>query len=74
MQGATEQELKALEYIAVRVERGTDVAVILDAIGGTYYGDKGDILDAFAEKRLYVVRAKQSAKSIKMKHDRVFCR
>lgn len=71
----TEKEnLSALDFVAVRMEKGTDVAVLLDSIQGIYYGDKGDILEAFASKRLYAIRAKQTPNAIKMKRNPVFCR
>ena len=74
MESTADTQLLDLEYIAVRMERGLDVAVLLDSIAGIFWGDKGDILDAFVLKQLYVLRAKQSPLSIKMKRNPVFCK
>jgi hypothetical protein len=38
------------------------------------YGDKGDFIDSFASRQLYVIRAKSDAKSIAIKRSLAFCR
>jgi len=46
---------------------------LLESIRGIYCGDKGEIVEAFATKSLYVLRAKHSATSIKMAQHPAFC-
>jgi hypothetical protein len=48
----------------VRVEKGIDVAVLLDFLKGGLWADKGDIIEAFGYRQLYVIRAKLTNKAI----------
>ena len=53
-----------LEYVSVRVEKGIDVAVLLEFVRGGLWADKGEVIEAFASKQLYVIRAKHSSKAL----------
>lgn len=63
-----------LQYTLVRVVSGTDVAAIIHAIQGVLIGDKGDIIDHYACKQLYVVKAKNSPKAASVKDQPPFIR
>ena len=47
---------------------GEDVARLISSIAGLLIGDKGDVIDAYAQGRLFVVKALNTSQGLKYKN------